>query len=168
MDSISELIIFALAGYTIGRTLLQEDFAPYWVARFVGWTRAQENEAKGIMVLGNEVLQVTEVEDDEGEIIQEMVLLQENTLRLPHNQNKILQFIAKPFAILLAKIGELFDCVFCLSAQSALQLAFWTLGPWAFLPIWASIALAAPAITYLINDYLNGENDKLAAEAKGT
>jgi hypothetical protein len=85
----------------------------------------------------------------------ELVVLATEPYRIPFQKPEWVQKLVRPFAILWYKFGELLSCVYCLSAQTSLQLAFWYLAPFGFIPLWAIVVLAAPAVTYFLNDFMN-------------
>lgn len=154
VETLIAVFICGLAGYAIGRTFIQESLFDGWSEWIGSKTRRVDDFDNDIFVLDGKVMQ--RQESSPGEF--ELVLLFDTDLRNPFDGWKRTAFM--PLSWLFAKLGDLFTCVWCLSAQSALQFYFWTFGFWAIVPITIPAMLAAAALTFLLNDYLNKHNDE--------
>lgn len=140
IELILQMIIFGLAGYGVGRTVVQESIFQGWVEKIKSWGYYP--------VSGPGVSQ-----SPDGAIIR---LHEDNTVEiLSVDGYRIRRF--RVVSLLLGKLADLVDCVFCLSAQVGFQLALWTIGI-TVLPMSVSVILATIAITYILNDWVNANN----------
>lgn len=140
LELLIAIIVFGIAGYGFGRTVVEESF----VEEFRQWVRS-----KGyVPVVGKGVHQAPDGAiirtSESGEI--EIISLDGYRVDIPRWR-----------AFILGKIADLFDCVFCMSAQAGFQFAFWTLLATTNLAVIVCIAagFGAVGITYVINDWLN-------------
>ena len=149
------ILICALAGYAVGRTFIQESMFDGWSEKIQSWTRHQDDYENEIFVLDGVIMKRQETELGSGDY--ELVMISDTDLLNPF-ENRYARKAFMPISWLWGKIGELVSCVWCLSAQMALQFYFWTYGPWSFVPVTIPAMLAAAAITFAINDYVNAHN----------
>ena len=152
-ETLIAIIICALAGYAVGRTFIQESLFDGWSEWISRHSRRQDNFDEDIFVLDGAVMQRQETSPG----VFELVEIAKSDLRNPFLDGWKF-YLFQPFGWALAKLGDLFACVWCLSAQTAFQLYFWTFGFWAVLPITLPAILAAAALTFVLNDFLNKHN----------
>lgn len=138
------VIFVALAAYAIGRTVTQESIFDEVVQWVKGWAYYPVDGQDTFMAEDGSV-----VRREPGTINFELMSPDGYRTDKPRWQ-----------AFILGKVGDLFTCVYCFSAQ----VAFW-LGLFTFLvpgvsldvPIMIGIVctFAGIALTYMINDWLN-------------
>jgi hypothetical protein len=150
LELLITMIFFALGGYGIGRTIVQESLFEEirgWIKRRFYYDTSPDD-----------IFQ----EPATGEIVRrlgptEFVTVSEDGYRTD---------LPRPIALFLGKIADLISCVFCGSAQAALQLGFWTIITPLFpfwlpsIPLAVSVVAAAVGLTYMINDHLNARVDE--------
>ena len=139
-DLLIQILIFALAGYGVGRTVVQESIFSGTVEKIKSWGYYP--------VSGKGVSQAPD-----GAIIK---LHEDNSIEiLSLDGYKPRRF--RLVSLALGKLADLVDCVFCMSAQVGFQLALWTIG-FTVLPMSVSVICAAIAVTFILNDWVNANN----------
>ena len=130
-------IIYGLAGYGIGRTLVQESIFEGLVEKIKSWGHYP--------VSGKGVSQAPD-----GTIIK---LHEDQSIEILSTDG-YKTYRPRVVALFMGKVADLLDCVFCASAQAAFQLALWT-SVFTFLPVSLSVMFAAVGMTFFINDWAN-------------